>query len=73
MPNADLDRLRERLNQRFEHRTRELQRGAHGPMCAEGRMGCTFRVGQRVFDRVSGEFGEVVSATRENVIVPAPE
>lgn len=33
----------------------------------------TFGAGMRVFDTVSGQHGEVVSATSENVIVSAPE
>jgi len=32
-----------------------------------------FDAGSRVFDTVSGQHGEVVSATSENIIVPAPE
>lgn len=43
------------------------------PECPEGRMGCTHTPGARVFDRVSGQEGTVVSATVETVLVSAPE
>jgi hypothetical protein len=69
---VELERLRERLRQARAIRAAQLGIGAGGPVCAEGRMGCPFTAGARVFDRVTGEEGEVIAGTRENVIVSAP-
>jgi len=65
-----LARVRERVRQSHAARVRELAAGAVTPECAEGRLGCAFRIGDRVFDRVSGEEGVVIGGTRENVVVP---
>lgn len=37
-------------------------------LSAEGRLGCTFIAGDRVFDRVTGEEGTVVAATRDHIV-----
>lgn len=67
-----LELARERLRQMRQAREHELAAGARNPMCPEGRQGCTFHVGATVFDRVTGEIGEVIGGARENVNVPNP-
>lgn len=69
---TDLARVRERVRQSRAALTRELGIGAQAPACVEGRIGCAFRIGDRVFDRESGEMGVVVAGTRENIVVPTP-
>lgn len=71
--NRELDLNRERVRQNRTARARSLASERHSAPCAEGRLGCTFTPGDRVFDRVTGQEMEVVGATRENVVVPTPK
>jgi hypothetical protein len=73
MPATDLDRFRERLRQSRTARTRAVLDDAASIGCPEGRMGCSYTPGARVFDRVSGLEGEVIGGTVETVLVPTPE
>jgi hypothetical protein len=70
---SELERVRERVRQARAARTRELAAAPPSPASAEQRLGCAFCVGDVVFDRVTGEVGEVVYGTRENVVVPTAE
>lgn len=70
MPES-LDRILDRVQQNRTARQRNLDNHLARAPCAETRLGCTFVAGARVFDRVTGEVGEVLGGTRENVIVPA--
>ena len=67
---SELDRILERMRQnRAARRTSEdIPRST--AVSPEQRMGSTVLAGARVFDLVSGLEGEVIAATRENVIVP---
>ena len=70
---SEFDRLRERVRQTRTTRLAAIGRNSSAAPCAEERLGCTFAPGVRVFDRVTGEWGEVVGGTRENVVVSTPE
>jgi hypothetical protein len=63
-------RIRERLRQSQTARTRTVLDAPSSPQCPEGRMGCSYTPGARVFDRVSGLEGEVIGGAREDIIVP---
>lgn len=67
------DRLRERLRQGRAAALREL--GADVPAAAPSAeaIGRAFAPGARVFDRVTGLEGVVLSGTRENIIEPITE
>lgn len=67
------DQLRERLRQSQPERLERPTSAPRAHECVEGRLGCRFTPGARVFDRVTGQMGEVVSGTRENIVTPAPE
>lgn len=67
---AELARTVERLNQFRAARERELAAARVTPPAAEQRLGVGHQVGDRVFDRISGQEVEVVGGTRENVVVP---
>lgn len=69
----ELRQLSERLRQSRLVRQQDADTARTNPPCAEARLGCTFLAGDRVFDRVTGEEGVVHGATRENLVVPAPE
>lgn len=70
---SDIARIRERLRQARAVRAREVL-GTHPKAeCPEGRIGCRYEPGTRVFDRVTGEEGEVIGGTRENVVLAAPD
>lgn len=73
MPAPDFDRFRERLRQSRTARERTVLGDVAPVTCPEGRMGCTHTPGARVFDRVSGQEGTVLGATRETVHVSTPE
>lgn len=67
---SELARVLERVRQ-----TRQAQRAAiaaaAGEMsCPERRLGCALMPGTIVFDTVTGEEGEVIGGTRENVVFP---
>lgn len=64
------DRIRERLRQSRAARTEAVLDGAGSPLCSEGRIGCTYTPGARVFDRVSGLEGEVIGGAREDIVIP---
>lgn len=67
------DRVRERLRQSKADRDRAVSLDASPAPSAEARMGCTFTPGDRVFDRESGEEGEVIGGTVETIIRPATD
>lgn len=71
MAQDETDRIRERLRQGRTALDRAARADSVSPLCAEGRMGCAYTAGARVFDRVSGLEGEVIGGARENVIVSA--
>lgn len=73
-PMSELSRIRERLRQNRAARRQTLTDTARETLrqTAPGASG-TVTAGDRVFDVVSGEEGEVVTVTRENLIVPTPE
>ena len=66
-------RFTERLTQSRAAVRNVLEGAVPSPPCLEDRIGCAFRPGMRVFDRVSGQEGEVIAGTRENVLVPTPK
>jgi len=70
---SDLDRILERMRQNRAARRTLLDNQLSKPVSPEQRMGSTVLAGARVFDRVTGLEGEVIAATRENVIVPTPQ
>lgn len=47
-----------------------LKAAVRGPVSAEENMGLTLLPGARVLDSVTGQEGEVISATRANYVVP---
>jgi len=71
---SEVDRIRERLRQNRAARRQTIAdtpretRRQHEPI-ATG----TLTAGDRVFDVFSGEEGEVVAVTRENILVPTAE
>lgn len=67
------DKILERLRQNETARGLQLEPQRPKPACAEGRIGCTFLAGDRVFDLLTGQHGEVISGTIENVLIPAPK
>lgn len=67
------ERVLERIRQTREQLRRELAEHAHGPACAESRLGCALELGAKVFDRVSGQEGVVIGGTVENLIVPVAQ
>lgn len=67
------ERILERWRQSRDRHRAELMKHARPPACAEGRLGCHFDVGARVFDRVTGQYVEVVGGSVENVILPASQ
>ncbi len=70
---SELDRALERVRQGREQRRRELAGAGARPLSAEDRLGSAFTPGARVFDRVTGQEGEVLGGTTENVVVQPPE
>lgn len=70
---SELDRLRERVRQNRNIRNAAIGRYAGSLGCAEESSGCTLRPGARVFDRVTGEEGEVIRAERTNLVDAAPQ
>jgi hypothetical protein len=64
--NRILERIRQRPDALNEQRAARLGVALGAPRSTAAPLS----PGARVFDTVSGEFGEVVHATRENVIVP---
>ena len=66
---TELAQLLERVRQQRQARAVGLAGERHAPPCAEGRLGCTYRRGDRAFDTVSGQEGTVVSSTVENLVV----
>lgn len=67
-----LDRFLLRRQESRAELARELAAARRAPACAEDRLGCAFTPGARVFDTVTGQEGEVVGGTVENLIVPTP-
>ena len=71
---SELDRIRERLRQNRAARRQTIAdtaRGIHG-QSAPSATG-TLTAGDRVFDVFSGEEGEIVAITRENIFVPTAD
>ncbi len=69
----ELRKFGERLRQNRAARARELTAAGAPATRPEDRIGATHAPGARVFDTITGEEGEVIGATRENIIVPTPE
>lgn len=65
--NVHVDRVEQNRKAR-EERLAELTTRTPSP---HGRLGATHAPGDKVFDRVSGESGEVIGVRRENVVVPS--
>jgi hypothetical protein len=70
---SEFDRIRERVRQAREARTRELLPTQPARTSALEAIVGPLAPGARVFDRVSGEEGEILGGTRENVLNPAPD
>jgi hypothetical protein len=67
--NGDLDRLLERMRQRREQRAADLT-GVQVPLAPAGvGRGLAHPLGRRVFDTVTGQHGEVIGGTTENIVV----
>jgi hypothetical protein len=73
MDPTQLDRILERARQNRTARQTALDKALTKPIDAEHRFGSTFFAGDRVVDTVTGQEGEVIGATRENVIVPTAQ
>lgn len=73
MTQGELTKFSERLRQARTALERDTLGSQVNPLCAEGRLGCTYTPGARVFDRVSGQEGTVLRGARENIIVATPE
>lgn len=69
----ELERLLHRMTTTRAAAWQQLRAGVELAPAVGVRRGDPFRVGARVFDTVTGEEGEVVGRTTENVVVSAPE
>mgnify|MGYP001580526983 FL=1 len=70
---TELARLLERVRQRREALTETLPGERRSAPGVEERLGCAYRQGDHVFDVVSGQEGNVVSSTIENLVVTTPQ
>lgn len=70
---VDVSRIGDRVSQNRARLEQLLGVGRSVTPCPESRLGCTFLAGDRVIDRVTGEEGVIVGATRENILIPASE
>ena len=68
-----LARIRERLEQHREARRVELNARLDAALERLARERGAHRPGDRVFDTVTGQEGEVVARTTENIIVPVAQ
>jgi len=75
LPNSALElaRVLDRIEQDRAVMHQEIRAGMGSAPCAEDRLGCAFRPGARVFDRVTGQEGTVIAGARENLIVPTSQ
>lgn len=71
--NRELAQLRERVRQNRTLASKAPVLVLENSTRAEGRTGGAFVAGDRVFDLVAGELGDVVGGTRENIIVPTAQ
>jgi len=71
---SELDRIRERLRQNRAARRQTIADTARGINGQSGPIASgTLQAGDRVFDLFSGEEGDVVTVTRENILIPTTE
>jgi len=70
MPRDDVDRILERLRQTRAGRESAAFVSSLRPSPAGRMVTSGFAPGDRVFDTVSGEEGEVIGGARENVVIP---
>ena len=70
---SDLDRTLVRLREVRAWRVRASQEAVAARAPTSGAGDARTVVGARVFDTVTGQEGEVVGGTRENIIVSAPK
>lgn len=70
---TELRRVVDLLRQGRETRLRDLAPAASSAPAGVDAIGMTFRPGDRVFDRVTGEQGVVLGGERQHVINPATE
>lgn len=68
-----LARIAERLQQQAYRRRQQLQDRLAAAPAAGVRSATPFAPGDRVFDTVTGQEGEVIARTLENIIVPVTE
>jgi hypothetical protein len=68
-----VDRVRELMRQNRKQLRMTLAPPAPPALSPEARIGLSLTPGTRVFDTVSGQDGEVLGGTRENVVVHHPE
>lgn len=68
---SDLDFVIERARQSHAERTRTLAARFPPALPATDRLVAAQTTGARVFDRVTGQEGEVIAYARENIIVSA--
>jgi len=73
MDTSELDRIRERIEQKRRSETGARAAFAGNPSIAECRMGCTFFAGDLVLDLVTGLNGVVESVSRSNVVQSSPQ
>jgi hypothetical protein len=69
--NTDLARVLERVRQNRTARARELAGNGTNDAGTNVVRSAPTTAGARAFDTVSGEFVEVISGIRENVVIPA--
>jgi hypothetical protein len=67
----ELDRVAEQLRQITKWRESAARVSSRARELSTGPAASGFAPGARVFDTISGEEGEVIGGTRENVVVPA--
>lgn len=68
---SDLDVALERVRQSIGAPRRDIYESAGAIAGARAGAGGALRVGDRVYDTVSGLEGEVIDGTRQNVVLPA--
>lgn len=69
----ELSRFRERLRQNRTQRAAQARGLVEEPAGVSVLRRGTTVAGARVFDTISGEEGEVIGGSRENISIPAPD
>jgi len=69
----ELPKLRERVRQNRTAREGDLVTSRAGNAQGDALPGGAFRVGDHVFDPETGQDGEVIGGTRENIVLPTPQ